>query len=215
MTLDMRTLAFLEPGQSWTSHTFEVGVHEGDWHWAADRYRQWATAHHRPYDGPEWVRKECDGWLGTGGPTQSYGDYVRMLDDARWLGLNYLQIWSEMIENVGPNKARKSYYCFLWPDPDRGGEAELTRAVRAVRAAGGHIGFYHNIWTWDSEMAKGATSSRPTSAFPTGGASRGAGPRSSPTARAWPATSPTAIPACVLPPKDIRTTCCSGSSNDT
>ena len=155
MTLDMRTLAFLEPGQSWTSHTFEVGVHEGDWHWAADRYRQWATAHHRPYDGPEWVRKECDGWLGTGGPTQSYGDYVRMLDDARWLGLNYLQIWSEMIENVGPNKARKSYYCFLWPDPDRGGEAELTRAVRAVRAAGGHIGFYHNIWTWDSEMAKG------------------------------------------------------------
>ncbi len=154
ITMDMRTLAFLEPGQSWTSQPFEVAVHEGDWHWAADRYRRWATANHRPYDGPDWVRKECDGWLGTGGPTPSYGDYLRLLDDARWLGLDYLQIWSEMIENVGPNKSRKPYYCFLWPDPDRGGEAELTRVVRAVRAAGGHIGFYHNIWTWDSEMAK-------------------------------------------------------------
>lgn len=155
LTLDVRTLAFLEPGQSWTSQTFEVGVHEGDWHWAADRYRQWAAAHHRPYTGPDWVRKDCDGWLGTGGPTPRYADYLALFDDARWLGLNYLQIWSEMIENVGPNKARKAYYCFLWPDPDRGGEAELTRTVRAIRAAGGHVGFYHNIWTWDSELAKG------------------------------------------------------------
>lgn len=155
VTMDLRTLAYLEPGQSWTSQTFEVGVHEGDWHWAADRYRQWAAAHQRPYTGPDWVRKDCDGWLGTGGPTSRYADYLALFDDARWLGLNYLQIWSEMIENVGPNKARKAYYCFLWPDPDRGGEAELTRTVQAIRAAGGHVGFYHNIWTWDSELAKG------------------------------------------------------------
>lgn len=155
MTFDVRTLAFLEPGQSWTSQTFEVAVHEGDWHWAADRYRQWAAAHHRAYTGPDWVRKDCDGWLGTGVPTRRYADYKAMYDNARWLGLNYLQIWSEMIENVGPNKARKPYYCFLWPDPDRGGEAELTSTVRAIRAAGGHVGFYHNIWTWDSQMAEG------------------------------------------------------------
>jgi hypothetical protein len=155
MTLGVRTLAFLEPGKSWASQAFEVGIHEGDWHWAADRYRQWAAAHHRPYTGPEWVRKDCDGWLGTGVPTNRYSDYLAMFDDARWLGLDYLQIWSEMIENVGPNKARKPYYCFLWPDPDRGGEAELMRTVRAIRAAGGHVGFYHNVWTWDSEMAKG------------------------------------------------------------
>jgi hypothetical protein len=76
VAMDMRTLAFLEPGQSWTSQTFEVAVHEGDWHWAADRYRQWATANHHPYHGPSWVRKECDGWLGTGGPTASYGDTI-------------------------------------------------------------------------------------------------------------------------------------------
>jgi hypothetical protein len=155
MTLDCRTLAFLEPGQCWVSQPFEMAVHDGDWHWGADRYRQWARSHHRSYTGPDWVRNECDGWLGTGGPTRSYRDYLVMFDDARWLGLNYLQNWSEMLENVGPGRSGKSYYCFLWPDPERGGEAELTRVVREIRAQGGHIGFYHNIWTWDSELAKG------------------------------------------------------------
>jgi hypothetical protein len=89
VTLDVRTLAFLEPGQSWSSQPFEVGVHEGDWHTAADRYRQWARTHHRPYTGPGWVRNDCDGWLGTGVPTRSYADYLAMFDDARWLGLDY------------------------------------------------------------------------------------------------------------------------------
>ena len=153
MTLDMRTYSFLEPGESWESQMFAVGIHEGDWHWAADRYREWAHAHHRPYIGPDWIRNDCDGWFGTGGPVR-YDAYPQMLQDARWLGLNYLQVWSEMLENVGPNKERKGYYCFLLPDPERGGEAEMVKAVRAVREAGGHIGFYHNVWTWDSEVEK-------------------------------------------------------------
>jgi hypothetical protein len=153
MALDMRTYVFLEPGESWKSQMFAVGIHEGDWHWAADRYREWASAHHRPYTGPDWVRKDCDGWFGTGGPVR-YDAYPKMLQDARWLGLNYLQIWSEMLENVGPNKTRKGYYCFLLPDPERGGEAEMVKAVRTVRESGGHIGFYHNVWTWDSEVEK-------------------------------------------------------------
>lgn len=155
MTLGMRTLAFLEPGEEWESQAFAVGVHEGDWHWAADRYREWAHKYHKAYTGPQWPRLEADGWFGTGLATNRYADYLTMYDDARWLGLDYLQIWSEMLENVGPDKSRKSYYCFLWPDPDRGGEAELTRTVRAIRAQGGHIGFYHNLWTWDADLAKG------------------------------------------------------------
>ena len=32
ITLDVRTLAFLEPGKSWESQPFAVGIHEGDWH---------------------------------------------------------------------------------------------------------------------------------------------------------------------------------------
>ena len=151
LTLDLRTYAFLERGERWESQPFAVGIHEGDWHWAADAYRRWARAHHRPYDGPEWVRKDCDGWFGTGVPAP-YESYPKMLEDARWLGLDYLQIWAQMLENVGPGKSRKPYYCFLLPDPDRGGEEAFARAVGQVRQAGGHIGFYHNIWTWDSEI---------------------------------------------------------------
>ncbi len=154
LTLDMRTYAFLEPGQSWTSQPFAVGIHEGDWHWAADRYREWAKVHHHAYTGPKWVRDESDGWFGTGGPAR-YDTYPHMLEDAKWLGLSYLQIWSEMLENVGPKKSRKSYYCFLLPDPDRGGEEGMRNGIRAVHKAGGHIGFYYNAWTWDAEIEKG------------------------------------------------------------
>jgi len=117
----------------------------------ADQYREWAHAHHRPYDGPRWVREECDGWFGTGG-SAPYESYPQMLEDARWLGLDYLQIWSQMLEPLGPEGKKKGYYCFLLPDPQRGGEAALTQAVRAVREAGGHIGFYYNLWTWDAEI---------------------------------------------------------------
>ena len=154
ITMDMRTLAFLEPGQSWTSQPFEVAVHEGDWHWAADRYRQWAAANHRPYDGPDWVRKECDGWLGTGGPTPSYGDYLRLFDDAlAGIGLS--------ADLVGDARKRRSQQVakgvlllpLARPRPGRRGGTDPRGPRRA--AAGGHIGFYHNIWTWDSEMAKG------------------------------------------------------------
>ena len=153
LTLDLRTLAFLEPGESWDSQRFVVGVHGGDWHWAADRYREWALAHHRPYAGPRWVREECDGWFGTGGPAP-YASYLQMWEDARWLGLDYLQIWSEMLEPTRADGKRKMYYCYLWPDPRRGGEAGLAAAVRAVREAGGHVGFYYNLWTWDAEIER-------------------------------------------------------------
>jgi hypothetical protein len=155
MTLDTRTLAWTLPGGHWDSQPFTLGVHTGDWHWGADRYREWARANFRRYTGPAWPRREADGWFGTGGPTRRYSDYLAMYDDAQWLGLNYLQIWSEMLENVGPDKSRKAYYCFLWPDPDRGGEAEMTSTVHALRAKGAHIGFYDNIWTWDAGLAEG------------------------------------------------------------
>jgi len=150
LSLGMRTLAFLEPGESWDSQTFVVATHPGDWHWAADRYREDSARWLKKRDVPAWVG-ECDGWFGTGGPNYRYSDLPTMLEEARWLGLNYLQCWSEMIENVGPNKSRKAYYCFFLPDPDRGGEKEMAAGVRKVREMGGHIGFYSNFWTWDAD----------------------------------------------------------------
>ena len=93
VAMAMRTLAFLEPGEKWQSQTFIVGAHRGDWHWAGDKYREdskaWITGH----DIPEWV-SNCDGWFGSGGPNYRYSDLPEMLEQARWLGLNYIQCWS-------------------------------------------------------------------------------------------------------------------------
>ncbi|MEW6749685.1 MAG: DUF6259 domain-containing protein [Candidatus Latescibacterota bacterium] len=152
-TVDLRvqTLAYLEPGKEWQSQEFVTGVHDGDWHWGADRYRADSRAWLQPNDPPPWIR-DCDGWFGTGGPNYQFRDLPRMLDEARSLGLDYLQCWSQMIEAVGPGRSRKPYYCFFLPDPQRGGEAALREGVAGVRARGGHIGFYSNVWTFDAEL---------------------------------------------------------------
>jgi hypothetical protein len=151
ITLDVRTYAYTEPEQEWESQTFVVGVHPGDWHWAGDRYREDSAAWLGPRDVPDWV-SQCDGWFGSGGPNYHYRDLPKMYEQAQWLGLNYLQVWSEMIEPLKPDGTRKSYYCYFLPDPDRGGEEGLTEAVRKVREMGGHIGFYSNLWTFDASL---------------------------------------------------------------
>jgi len=154
MTLDVRTYAYLEPGESWESQRFMVGIHEGDWHWGADRYREDSAAWLKRKNIPQWIN-DCDGWFGSGGPNYSFSDLPEMLQQARWLGLNYLQCWSQMLEKVGPNKSRKNYYCFFLPDIERGGEAGLAEAVKKVRQMGGHIGFYSNLWTFDATAPEG------------------------------------------------------------
>ena len=153
LAMDTRTLAYTEPGHAWNSQEFVVGIHEGDWHWAAETYRSDCRAWIHPVSKPKWVR-QSDGWFGTGGPNYTFADLIDMYDDAQWLGLNYLQVWSEMMENVGEDGSRKGYYCFFLPDPDRGGEEELTRAVKEIRSRGGHVGFYSNFWTFDAELPR-------------------------------------------------------------
>ena len=152
-TLELRIQTFvgLEPGSRWTSQQFITGVHAGDWHWAGDRYRADSRAWLKPNAPPDWVR-QSDGWFGSGAPNYQFADLPSMLDDARWLGLDYLQCWSEMIEPTDVNGRRKAYYCFFLPDPARGGEEALRAAAREVRRRGGHLGFYSNIWTFDAEL---------------------------------------------------------------
>ena len=151
LAFDIRTLAFVEPGWKWESQRFILGIHPGDWHWAADRYRRDAGSWLKPWNGPDWVRDD-DGWFGYGGPCWSFSTLPAVLDTARMLGLNYLQLWSQMIENVGADRKRKAFYCFFLPDPKRGGEDALRAGVAEVRKRGGHIGFYSNVWTFDSAL---------------------------------------------------------------
>ena len=151
LSMDIRTLAYLMPGQSWVSQDFAVAVHEGDWHWAADTYREASRFFLSPVPRPEWVRK-ADGWFGTGGPNYKFDELPAMYEQAKWLGINYIQVWSEMLEPVDKQGNRKGYYAFFLPDPGRGGEQALREAVGKIRGDGGHVGFYSNAWTFDATL---------------------------------------------------------------
>ena len=63
--LVLRSHTRVAPGTTRTRE-FVLGIHPGDWHWAADRYREYAAGFMQRPDNPEWV-KWCDGWVGTSG----------------------------------------------------------------------------------------------------------------------------------------------------
>lgn len=148
MRLGFRKYVYIPPGKSWGSEPFVLGIHEGDWHWAADRYREWAESWMEKPKIPEWV-KRSDGWYGIGfhrGGKSKYrfSDIPQIFEEARELGLNHVQFWGQM---SGPRGG--CCYRFYHPDPRLGSVEELKRSIRYVRGRGGHIGFYFNIQAFD------------------------------------------------------------------
>lgn len=142
MNLGMRKYAYIPVGSSWRSNPFVIGVHRGDWHWAADRYREWAES---------WMAKPCvpkelkwsDGWYGVhfkanGEIRFRFKDIEDLFEDAEYLGLNHIQFWGQMVGDG-------CCYRFYYPDPRLGTLEEFKRAISSVKAKGGIIGFYFNI----------------------------------------------------------------------
>jgi len=153
MRLGIRKYVYVPPGAAWTSEPYVIGVHTGDWHWAADRYREWAESWMRRPRIPEWL-KESDGWYGIGfhhGGKRLYRfrDIPEIFEEAVSLGLNQVQFWGQM---AGP--CRSCCYRFYYPDPRLGGAEELAKAVRQVRKQGGHVGFYFNIQAFDPMLPR-------------------------------------------------------------
>ena len=152
MRLGFRKYAYIPPGDSWTSDPYVIGVHEGDWHWAADAYRAWAKAWMRKPDVPKWV-KDADGWYGVGlGPRQyhdsdnvyMFKDIPSLYDEAEYVGLNWIEVWGQMVLN--------GCYRFYYPDPYLGTVDELKAAIAEVKKRNGHVGFYVNIQAFDPRL---------------------------------------------------------------
>jgi len=142
MTLGMRKYAYVPPKGSWSSEPFIIGVHEGDWHWAADRYREWAETWMSKPSIPEDI-KQMDGWYGVhfkpeGRIKVTFKDIERLFEDAEYLGLKHVQFWGQMVGDG-------CCYRFYYPDPRLGDSDELKSAISAVRKKGGRVGFYFNV----------------------------------------------------------------------
>jgi len=146
LTLGMSKMPRIEPGESFRSEDFVVAPHQGDWHWAADRYREWLESWLPRPSPPEWL-VDCDGWLGTGRGSNFRKDIPERYRLARRLGLNYVEFWGQMTVGMAINESCCNRLYF--PDPRYGTEADFAEAISYVRQAGGHIGFYTNGQAWN------------------------------------------------------------------
>jgi len=137
------TGVFIEPGQTWTSCEFGVGVHQGDWHATADRFRQWLAGWWKPCDTPRAVREKI-GLLHihthgfSGERHHEFAELPALARDARRYGVRDLLIW---------DCTASVYY-----RPDRGDfwemppsrKRELKRALAAVRHLGVSVSSFVN-----------------------------------------------------------------------
>ena len=143
--LFMRTHTLVRPGQTKTRE-YAIGVHVGDWHWAADRYREWAYSWMKHPDPPRWV-KDCDGWVQAMGQMKFDG-MEGLLKRAQADGLNYIQCWGWMADGI--NQCCGNFY---WPAPASGGLEGFQRAAADVHARAGRITAYMNCQTWTRDSA--------------------------------------------------------------
>ena len=128
----------LAPGEE-SRWDYVVGVHTGDWHWAADQYRDLSSAWLQPADLPVWLR-EANGIYCYSAQWQGSGLFQRLpavYQQARRHGLDALQVWGQQSYPKGPCGD-----AFYFPSPHFGTEAEFIEANRRIHALGGYVGYY-------------------------------------------------------------------------
>lgn len=143
--LVLRSHTRVAPGTTKTRE-FVLGIHPGDWHWAADRYREYAAGFMQRPDNPEWVTW-CDGWVGTSG--LEFARLGATMDRVKAEGFEYIQQWAQMADGIDQCCGN-----FPWPAPALGGEAGYVAGIRDVHARGGRITGYcpSRLWTRDSAI---------------------------------------------------------------
>ena len=144
----------VKKGQSFKL-SYAVGIHTGDWHWGADRYREWASTFMSKADVPRWVR-EMPNWywvasiwsMGFDRPKLNkqftFSDIDGMLyTNALSLGSNVVGLSG--IEFMGHD------YPFWYPDPSMGSESVIRQGNANVKRRGGKVVPYINpICGWEN-----------------------------------------------------------------
>jgi len=143
LTWSWATGVFVEPGQSWTSCEFGVGVHQGDWHATADRFRRWLAGWWKPCDTPRVVREKI-GLLHihthgfSGERFHEFAELPAVARDAMRYGVRDLMIW----DNTASVYYRPDRGDFWEMPPAR--ERELKRALAALRTLGCSVSAFVN-----------------------------------------------------------------------
>lgn len=133
---------------TWESEECVLAFHEGDWHWAADEYREYREAIPAPVldrdPVPQWF-KESPGlsahydFMYQGGKiVHKFKDLPEIYKNAKEQGFTHLLISGWNIHGFDDG------FPLYRPSPELGTEEELKAAVAAIKADGGHVTFYVN-----------------------------------------------------------------------
>ncbi|MDD5705107.1 MAG: hypothetical protein PHR35_04220 [Kiritimatiellae bacterium] len=149
LTWAWATGVFVEPGQTWNSCEFGVGVHQGDWHVTADRFRKWLATWWRPCDTPRALRERIGLFHVhmhdfSGVARHEFAELPAIARDAKRHGIRDLMLWDNTAS--------------VYMRPDRGGfwemplsrKRELKAALAAVRKLGCSVSSFVN-WRLLSE----------------------------------------------------------------
>jgi len=134
--------AFAASGSSWESPPLALGLHSGDWHWGADRYRSWLESWVRPPEVPKGIQEMVGGIAEAcikdmdGRVVHTYQDSVRVADGLRPAEPLLLYGWLY--------DGHDTYYPEYVPIPDLGGKAALVEAVDAIHRGGRLVSAYLN-----------------------------------------------------------------------
>lgn len=143
LTWAWSTYVFAEPGQGWHSCEYGIGVHQGDWHESADRFRHWLAGWHKPCDTSKEVREkiglfhiQAHGFSGE--RYNEFRDMPEVARDAMRYGIRDLLVW---------DCAASVYY-----RPDRGDfwetsderQGEIRQSLAEVRTLGCTVSTYVN-----------------------------------------------------------------------
>ena len=122
-----------------TSWVYSVSVHPGDWHWIADRYRNWAVQYfHRPQY-PAWMNQTDGYWFVDLHNSGTHFDQV--LDvygkRARRMGIGFLQVWGQFSVRYG-----NCCGSFWFPSPRYGGVGLFREMIQQAHREHFRMGFY-------------------------------------------------------------------------
>ena len=145
--LSITRWSVLWPGHSWKPQACSVGLHDSDWHWSADRYREWFYATVTPRATPAWVLAE-DGWIMEGmNDRYTCQNLARTLTMGQNNGINYIQSWQAPGHFNIPD-----IYGWYLANVYGGSEQDFKDAIENVHRRGGHVGFYLNIGDMEANM---------------------------------------------------------------